>query len=176
MWKLVIFVAAVMGLGVSLVNAQKCPRTKRTLVVLVLNGTQAKNVRYQIYPVLPKIVGEDPDKLLKYINKTFQYSGSTANMIANGDWARKALSQTAEEIIKNYRSEEYVPWSNSPENKLSGSIKDGKVVFQASDAVRQLFLMKITSDNYFPEYLIGNFFGGCSVMDRVELTDFRSWP
>jgi hypothetical protein len=176
MWKLVILAALFIVYSVGEINAQKCPRTKRTLMVLVLNGTEAKNVRYKIYPVLPKVVGEDQDRLLQHIYKKFQYTGSTANMIANGNWARKVLPQTAEEIIKDYKAEEYLPWRNWPENNLAGSIKDGKVVFEASDAVRQLFLIKITSDNYYPEYLIGNFFGGCSVVDKVELTDYRSWP
>ena len=176
MLKLTLLAVVLLSFGFTEVNAQKCPRTDRTLMILVLNGTEALNVRYKIFPILPRNIAGDNDRVLEYIYKTFQYSGSTASIIANGYSAKKALPEIAEVILKKYRTEDYVPWANSPENELSGSIKGGKVVFAASDSVRQLFLMKVTSDNYSAEYLIGNFFGGCSVVDKIELTEYRSWP
>lgn len=156
--------------------AQQCPVSERTIYILVQNGTEASNVRYELYPIRPISVGRNYDKYTEFVRVKLNYGGAEASDIVNGRRARLLLPQMAEDILKSYDPKLYQPVQNIGKNELRGKILDGKLRFVTSESDPNLFILKITSDNFEPVYYAGDFFAGCNVVDRITLMKYRSWP
>lgn len=167
---------AVIGFSVLSAVAQQCPISERTIYILVQNGTEAKNVRYELYPIRPRWVGSDFDKYMEFVRLKLNYGGAEASDIINGRRARPILSQMAEDILKAYDPKLYQPVQNIGKNGFKGKILGGKLSFATSESDPNLFILKVISDNFDPVYFAGDFFAGCNVVDRITLMKYRSWP
>jgi hypothetical protein len=146
---------------------QRCPRSTRTISVIVVNGTRAENVQYEMFQIMPPVV-TDRDKFTQWLSEKFAIIGDQARFV-RVDQSTEVTPYYAERFLGSYKASDYAPVLEALDIKLKGRIKLGTLTFNATDTAYNLYLLKVWSDNFEPAYLVGDLTGGCHDHDRIFL-------
>ncbi|MBX3289692.1 MAG: hypothetical protein KF855_10155 [Acidobacteria bacterium] len=152
------------------VSAQRCPASKRTIKIYVQNGHQADGLSYRLIPLKGKVSNQE---LLssEFLVRTFGVSDPDCDKtILSADRSVELNSNYVAKFVKDLEPEK--EQIDIRGNKLSGKIKNGELIFNASDLNWDFYLLEINSSNYQTTYLLGRILGGCSDIDTVILR----WP
>jgi hypothetical protein len=170
---LAVFLAVILA---PIVFAQHCPRSKRTIYFLVENGTSAKDLRYELFPVLPLHTADKFETSIGWAQQKARVTPEQASDLLNGGRARPVFYQDAEDMLRNYDPAKYKPATPIVKNGMKGGVAEGKLVLNATEYSRNLFLMRVNTSNFDPVYYLADFVGGCNGVDRIIIMKDRSWP
>jgi hypothetical protein len=146
--------------------AQRCPASIRTIQVFVRNDHQARDVRYEIIPLKMMVAKKDLYSL-EFLWKNFGIERSDSLDLLHAGRSVAANQNYVEKFLATY------VWGKQQSaeqgNNYAGRVMDGELTLKASDLNNDLYLLKITSKNYAPSYILGQLLGGCHDHDEVLL-------
>ncbi len=161
-------------MGTSTALGQECGKGNWTISIYVPNGTIAKNLRYELFSVQPKNIERESSALNKYVIKAFDIRNFERCYGGDCSEAYKIDPLVAEKFLKAYDAsafQEVRPDLLTDSNSLKRKVKSGKISFRTWETFQMLLLLKISSDNFKPKYLLGNFLGGCYRRENLLLTE-----
>lgn len=149
------------------VTAQRCPASKRTIKVYVQNEHKANELSYQLIPLKDKVTRNDLFSE-QFLFNTFGVEAPVISIpVLQADKSIELNSNYLETFVKDLKPEK--EQKDNWGNKLTGKIQKGELTFNASDLDGEFYLLRVTSNNYKPAYLLGRLLGGCDTTDSVIL-------
>lgn len=151
--------------------SQVCGGGYNTFRVYVPNGSNAVNLRYQLYAVMPLDTRDDYKSTAKYLYKVFLPDD---HPFLSRFWIRtvEVKESVAERFLANYKADKFRPLPADEEyfrqNKYAASI-GAHIRFMTRELYDRPLLLKVFADNYNPVYLLGDHFGGCTRVQTIIL-------
>ncbi|MFT3743967.1 MAG: hypothetical protein QM785_06685 [Pyrinomonadaceae bacterium] len=151
-------------------NAQYCGGSIRTIRLEYPKGsTPARSVNYQLFYLMPKHKADRGwEKHQEFISE-FLY-GSPKKFVS---WRRsddttfiEVPKDKAEAYINGYKLEDFKylyedAWHKWEPDQMVGKFDEGILKLRTGETNDTTFIMRVTARSYEPQYLLGDFMGGC---------------
>lgn len=171
--KKILLLISIICFSVSLVHAQACGRSVRTITLeYKAKEKPPKEVSYELFYLAPKEDGSkynDNEKMAKFLSDFLNDSTLKGNFwggYGTGNPFVNVPVEKAENYIKNYNVEDFSSyytnkWHDNHLSQLKGEFVSGALKLETRETDITPFIMRIKAKNYKTLYLLSSFLGGC---------------
>jgi len=166
-----LLVVVFLSVGIGAGFGQDCGKGRRSISIFVQDGFALENPRYQLFSVSP--ISEERynnGNVARFLSKTF-FPGEEVRL--SNFWVHKSYiipAEVAEKFLKTYKAGDYRAFREDDpikKNESSGAIKNGHIEFFTGEMYSYPYILKISSGNLNPVYLLGDYLGGCFKKDKI---------
>lgn len=142
--------------------------------VYTLDFVQKDPIKYELYSITPKGMDWRSQEAKDWAKKnlSFFYEETKSMNRLRSVLLDKNKHQKVRDFLKQYKIEDFESFrvSHPKMVKAEGNIQYGVITFNTGEILYEPLIFKLISKKYGEFYLYGNFFGGCSRKEILDLS------